>query len=92
MSIKDKYNRPRPDQNPPKKKGNLEVIKKMVVNGTVNTGLQQTVNTEKKIKKATFELDLNLHKRLRTLAALNETTMLDIVEKALHEYLDKLEN
>lgn len=56
-----------------------------------NTDIQICVNAvERKIKKATFELDANLHKCLRAAAALEECTMLDIVDGALKEYLDKL--
>ncbi|MEC1524449.1 hypothetical protein P9D43_20820 [Neobacillus niacini] len=91
MSLKNKYKRPTPDQVPPKKKGNSEVISKMVHSETINTGIQETVNTERKIKKATFELDAILHKKLRTFAALNDTTMVDIVEKAINEYFDRME-
>ena len=81
MSLKDKYKRPNP--NLPKKKGNLEVISKIVNS--------ETINTDRNIKKATFELDADLHKKLRTLAVLNDTTMVDVVEKAISEYLDRME-
>lgn len=91
MSLKDKYNRPKPDLAPPKKKGNSEVISKMVSTETVDTVIQESVSTERKVKKATFELDVVLHKKLRTFAVLNDTTMVDVVEKALNEYLDKNE-
>jgi hypothetical protein len=92
VSLKDKYNRPKPNQVPPRKKGNAEVISKIVDNGTVNTGTQETVPTDKKVKKATFELDADLHKKLRTFAVLNDTTMLNVVEKAINEYLDRMDN
>lgn len=81
MSLKDKYKRPNLDL--PKKKGNSEVISKMVG--------KETVTTDRNIKKATFELDADLHKRLRTFAALNDTTMIDVVEKAIINYLDRME-
>ncbi|WP_019415997.1 toxin-antitoxin system HicB family antitoxin [Paenisporosarcina sp. TG20] len=43
---------------------------------------------EKKLtKKATFELPVELHKRLKTAAAEQEMTMVQIVEKALENYL-----
>ena len=59
--LKNKFNR-KPDQAPPKKKGNVEVISQLVNNDTVNTSIQETVNTEKKVKKATFELDVGFIK------------------------------
>jgi hypothetical protein len=92
VSLKDKYDRPKPNQVPPRKKGNSEVVSKLVNNKTVNTEIQVDVNVDRNIKKATFELDTNLHKKLRTFAALNDTTMVDVVEKALNEYLDKMDN
>jgi len=53
----------------------------------VNTGVQETVSTEVKKKKATFEMDAELHRKLRMYAANHDTTMVMIVEKALSEYL-----
>lgn len=91
MSLKDKYNRPKPNQVPPPKKGNSEVISKIVNNETVNTNIQEPVSTERNVKKATFELDADLHKKLRTFAVLNDTTMVDVVEKAIRDYLDKMD-
>lgn len=99
MSIKDKYKRNNPQ--PPKKKGNADIISKIVNNNqTVNTEIQQTVdtvihkdvNTDKKVKKATFELDADLHKRLRVFATLNDRTMVDVVEKAITDYLEKMDD
>jgi hypothetical protein len=87
--LKNKFNR-KPDQTPPKKKGNAEVISKLVHNDDVNTVIKETVNTEK--KKATFVLDAGLHKRLRMFAVENDTTMVDIVEKAINEYMDRMGN
>ena len=86
--LKNKFNR-KPDQAPPKKKGNAEVISQLVNNDTVNTTIQETINTEKKVKKATFELDAALHKKLRMFAVSNDTTMVDVVEKAINEYMDR---
>jgi hypothetical protein len=86
--LKNKFNR-KPDQAPPKKKGNAEVISQLVNNDTVNTTIQETVNTEKKVKKATFELDAALHKKLRMFAVSNDTTMVDVVEKAINEYMNR---
>jgi hypothetical protein len=88
--LKNKFNR-KPDQTPPKKKGNAEVISQLVNHDTVNTSIQETTDTEKKVKKATFELDAGLHKRLRMFAVENETTMVDIVEKAINEYMDRVD-
>ncbi|QGQ48299.1 hypothetical protein [Metabacillus sediminilitoris] len=45
----------------------------------------------KEFKKVTFQLDVDLQKRLRTFAAMNDTTMVEIVEKALNDYMDKNE-
>jgi hypothetical protein len=87
--LKNKFNR-KPDQAPPKKKGNAEVISTLVHNDDVNTVIQESVNTEK--KKATFVLDAGLHKRLRMFAVENDTTMVDIVEKAINEYMDRMGN
>jgi hypothetical protein len=84
VSLKDKYNRPKPDQIPPKKKGNSEVISKIVGN--------EIAPTDRKVKKATFELEADLHKRLRTFAVLNDTTMLNVVEKAINEYLERMDS
>lgn len=94
--LKNKYKR-QPNQEPPKKKGNADIISKIIQDDTVNTevresvntAIQETVFTERKVKKATFELDAELHKRLRMFAVSNDTTMIDIVEKALNEYLDR---
>jgi len=90
VSLKDKYKRPTPTDLP-RKKGNSDVISQ-IIQDPVDEDLQKPVSTEeRKIKKATFELDADLHKRLRTHAAINDTTMLEIVEKAIKEYLDKQE-
>lgn len=98
MSIKEKYNNK--PASAPKEKGNRDIMEKIIKsdNQAVSTGIQETVNTEneinkqKNVKKATFELDVQLHKRLRGAAVEYETTMVDIVEKALSEYLDKIDN
>lgn len=93
--MKDKYNKKTVIT--PKSKGNRDVINKIVHNNLTDTGIQVDVDTgiqkpvEKKIKKATFELDVALHKRLRTFAVLNDTTMLVVVEKAINEYLERME-
>lgn len=98
MSIKDKYNHK--PTTAPKSKGNRDIMEKILKNDNqpVNTGIQETVFTDKSetkqkdVKKATFDLDAKLHKRLRSAAVEYETTMVELVEKALNEYLDKLDN
>lgn len=70
----------------------LPLISKMFNNKTVDTDIQETVSTARNVKKATFELDADLHKKLRTFAVLNDTTMVDVVEKALSEYLERMDN
>jgi hypothetical protein len=88
---KEKYRRSKAE--PPQKKGNADVISKIVNNTAaqenVNTVLQEDVNTVRNVKKATFELDADLHKRIRIFAVENETTMVDLVTKAVIEYLDR---
>ena len=59
---------------------------------TVDTASPSLESPKKSIKKATFELDATLHKRLRTAAVLHDKTMVEIVEKSIVEYLDRLEN
>jgi predicted HicB family RNase H-like nuclease len=98
VSIKDKYNHK--PATAPKSKGSRDIVEKILKNDnqSVNTVIQETVNTDKfeskqkDVKKATFDLDAKLHKRLRSAAVEHETTMVEIVEKALNEYLDKLNN
>ncbi len=51
-----------------------------------NTAIQETVNTGTK-KKATYELDIELHKKLKLYAALNGKTMTEIVEAAVKKYI-----
>jgi 4-hydroxy-3-methylbut-2-enyl diphosphate reductase IspH len=95
--LKNKFNR-KPDQAPPKKKRNAEVISTLVHNDDVNKVIQETVNipvqesVNTKKKKATFVLDAGLHKRLHMFAVENDTTMVDIVEKAINEYMDRMGN
>jgi phosphoenolpyruvate-protein kinase (PTS system EI component) len=87
--LKSKYKR-QPNQKPPKKKGNVDIISQLINDETVNAAIQESVNTEK--KKATFVLDAGLHKRLRMFAVENDTTMVDVVEKAINEYMDRMGN
>jgi predicted HicB family RNase H-like nuclease len=75
---KSKYNRTGPGAN----KSVFDTI-------ASDTGIQENVNTDKKKKKATFDLDADLHKKLRIYAAAQDTTMVTIVEEALNEYLNK---
>jgi hypothetical protein len=42
-------------------------------------------------KKATFNLDADLHQRLKVAAAMNRREMVDIVEEALVAYLSRLD-
>lgn len=51
-----------------------------------NEEIQESVNTVKKKKKATFEMDVDLHRQLRRYAADHDTTMITIVEKALNDF------
>lgn len=55
------------------------------VNMIINTGIQETV----KKKKATFEFDNDLHTRLKVHAASNGVAMVEVVEQAVKEYLDR---
>lgn len=93
MSIKDKYNK-KPTE-APKSRGNRDVVSKLVEQETKNIDIQNNANTEiqepvsKKVKKATFELDADLHKELKMAAVQEGKTMVDIVERALKEYLKK---
>jgi hypothetical protein len=48
------------------------------------------VSPDKK-KKATFNLDIALHKRLKIAAATNGCEMVEIVQEALESHLQKLE-
>ncbi len=43
-------------------------------------------------KKATFNLDAELHYRLKVAAAQNQREMVDLVEEALESLLARLEN
>lgn len=55
---------------------------------TGNTGIQEDANTVRKKKKATFELDPDIHRNLKKYAAEHEVNMVEIVEKAVVEYMD----
>lgn len=45
--------------------------------------------TQRKVKKVTFQLDFDIHKRLKLFAIEKDEAMGEIVEKALIEYLEK---
>lgn len=62
-------------------------ISKNEIIDSINTGIQKNVTK----KKATFELDTDLHTKLKIFAAKKGEKMVDIVEKALYEYLTKEE-
>ena len=90
MSIKDKYNHK--PATAPKSKGSRDIVEKILKNDNQSANMASVESKQKNIKKATFELDAKLHKRLRGAAVKHDTTMVEIVEKALKEYLDKLDN
>jgi hypothetical protein len=51
------------------------------------TGIQESVNTVPK-KKATFEMNLELHTKLKVFAANKGKPMVDVIEEALRWYLN----
>lgn len=66
--------------------------KSEIIAGFVNTGSQETVNTEIKVperKKATFDMDKDLHMRFKVYAASKGVAMVDILERLISEYLDE---
>lgn len=66
-------------------RGSHDIISHKIEKGSLETVI---LNSEKKAtKKATFELPVELHKRLKTSAAEQEMTMLEIVEEALKNHL-----
>ncbi|WP_046181424.1 hypothetical protein [Domibacillus tundrae] len=64
-----------------------EVLEKL----SVNTGIQEPVKKAKKTK-ATFELDSDLHKKLKMFAAQHDKKMVEVVESALKEYFSSQNN
>ncbi|MCP3762352.1 hypothetical protein NLX67_08110 [Domibacillus sp. A3M-37] len=52
-----------------------------------NTEIQKTVNTPEK-KKVTYELNIELHKKLKLFAAMNDKTMTQVVESAVKKYIE----
>ena len=89
MFIKDRYHYP---TRVPKSKGKKDIIEETPKDDTPPVHTTEVETKQKDIKKATFELDAKLHKRLRGAAVQYETTMVELVEKAINEYLDKLDN
>lgn len=64
-----------------------------MLNGVGHVEIVNTHNHGKKpkksyVKKATFGLENKLHKRLKNFAINTESTMVEVVEKALIEYMD----
>jgi hypothetical protein len=63
----------------------------------VEPSIQRAVDTAKRMpvgtgkKKATFNLDADLHQRLKVAAAVHRREMVDLVEEALTGYLEGLE-
>lgn len=60
--------------------------------GYVNTGIQENRNKEiqkNKKKKATFELDAELHTKLKIYSASEGKKMVEVVEEALIKHLGK---
>ena len=74
------------------KKEKGDIIEKIQEKNNSPVHTTEVETKQKDIKKATFELDAKLHKRLRGAAVQYETTMVELVEKAINEYLDKLDN
>lgn len=58
-------------------------------NKSVFKTISLNTDRDKKKKKATFDMDYDLHHKLRRYAVDNDTTMVTIVEKALNEFLKR---
>jgi len=56
-----------------------------------DTGIQESVNKVQK-KKATFELDPDLHRRLKLYAVSHDIHMVEVVEEALNNFFGNDEN
>jgi predicted HicB family RNase H-like nuclease len=55
---------------------------------SVNTGIQDSGTEQKRaVKKATFDMDLELHKRLKMFAAQSGKSMVQVLEEALEKHL-----
>jgi len=71
-----------------------EALNELLNRKPVNTKIQESVDsvierdgvTQNK-KKATYELDLDLHTELKVFAAKQNKKMVDVVEIAIREYL-----
>lgn len=83
MSIRDKYNKTN-NELPKKETAAAELLQK-----NINTDIQKVVDTEIQTKKATFNLDPQLHTQLKTRAAIEGRNMADIVTDALKQYFDR---
>ena len=66
----------------------------IVLQKTRFTDPRKPVNTEiqKPKKKATFEMNLTLHKELKKFATEQDKKMVEIMEEAVREYLQKYRN
>ncbi|MEC0373322.1 hypothetical protein [Paenibacillus chibensis] len=71
-----------------------EALNELLNRKPVNTKIQESVDSviERGVvpnnkKKATYELDLDLHTELKIFAAKQNKKMVDIVELAIREYL-----
>ena len=100
-SVRDKYNKG--TNKVPKKKTAADSLltqespesQRSVNTGiqeAVNTGIQEVVNTgmKKTTKKATFEIDLDLHKELKRTAVVQDRSMVELVEEALKLYFEQM--
>lgn len=89
MSVKNKYNNTSKvalvSKTTTPQKGSLGGVSHNFERGLLVNEAQ--ISEKKATKKATFELPVELHKRLKTAAAEQEMTMVQIVEKALGNYL-----
>ncbi|ACB86482.1 hypothetical protein [Natranaerobius thermophilus] len=70
-----------------------KAINQLLEDSDSNTKIQEYseeeegVNNNKTKKKATFELDSDLHTQLKIYAARQNKKMVDVVEEALKEYM-----
>lgn len=93
MSKKDRFSNLLSDPGP-----TGENQKKQIIASYVNAGIQETASTvsqestntemQKPVKKkATFDMDKDLHTRLKTHAASKGVPMVDILEQLIRNYL-----
>ena len=85
MSVRDKYNKGT-NEVPPKKSAADSLLMPQ------NAEAQRSLNTEiqKPVKKATFIMDLELHKELKKTAATLDRTMAELVEESLKLYFEQM--